>query len=175
MASADAAKPGSTPGAGAIAGAILLRDTLARTDIDDRTKAVLTKQLRGVLPGQVVQPGGTLVQRAGVTATVSTGAVEFTLPVSCDQTGDTPVTVTFVAGSANRPAGGVATTEDRPRGDPVIVENWHEQLIAFAWNILLIATSALSGTVGADRSGRPLIVGTLAADRSGLSGLPMAR
>ncbi len=221
MASADAAKPGSTPGAGAIAGAILLRDTLARTDIDDRTKAVLTKQLRGVLPGQVVQPGGTLDQRtagpadltalarsaavsaagldpattpsppppvlwesggnrllvqlAGVTAPVSTGAVEFTIPVSCDQTGDTPVTVTFVAGSANRPAGGVATTEDRPRGDPVIVENWHEQLIAFAWNILLIATSALSGTVGADRSGRPLIVGTLAADRSGLSVLPMAR
>jgi hypothetical protein len=95
--------------------------------------------------------------------------------VSCDQTGDTQVTVAFATGSIASPAGGVTTTENRPRGDPAIIENWYEQLIAFAWSTLLIATSALSGAVGSDQSGRPLIVSTLAADDSGLSVLPMAR
>ncbi len=130
MASADAAKPGSTPGAGAIAGAILLRDTLARTDIDDRTKAVLTKQLRGVLPGQVVQPGGTLDQRTAG-----------------------PADLTALARSAAVSAAGLdpATTPSPP--PPVLWESGGNRLL----------------------SGRPLIVGTLAADRSGLSVLPMAR
>jgi hypothetical protein len=57
----------------------------------------------------------------------------------------------------------------------VIVENWHEPLIALAWNTLLIATSALSGVAGADRSGRALISNSLSADKDGLTVRPMAR
>ena len=39
----------------------------------------------------------------------------------------------------------MTTTEDHPRGPAVVVENWHEPLIAFAWQTLLIATSAVAG------------------------------
>ena len=216
-----AANPGAVPGPGAIAGAILLRNTLARPDIDEHTKAAITKQLAGVMPGQIVNPGGTVDQRtasandlaplivaaavsaagldpaktasppppvlwesgdnkllvnlAGMTAAVTTGLVEFTIPVSCDQTGNTQVTITFVTGSTGSPTGGVTTAENRPRGAPVIVENWHEPLIALAWNTLLIATSALSGVAGADRSGRALISNSLSADKDGLTVRPMAR
>jgi hypothetical protein len=212
---------GSMPGPAAVAGQILLRNTLTRGDIDPKTQQIIAKQLGSVLPGRPVAAGATadqrtaspddlallipsaavtaagvdpakvtsppppvlwtsagsqlLVQLAGIKTTVTTGIVELTIPVSCDQTGDTTVTVTFVTGSTGRPTGGLTTTEDHPRGDPVIVENWHEQLIAFAWNTLLIATSALTGAAGADRSGRALIPNTLLADKTGLTVLPMAR
>jgi hypothetical protein len=218
---AMATNPAAMPGPGAVAGAILLRNTLARPDIDEHTKAAITKQLAGLMPGQVVNPGGTVDQRtvsagdlaalipsaavsaagldpaktttppppvlwqsggndllvnlAGVTAALSTGLVEFTIPVTCDQTGDTQVTVTFATASANSPTGGVTTTENRPRGAAVVVENWHEALIALAWNTLVIATSALSGAAGADRSGRSLIANSLSADKDGLTVRPMAR
>ncbi len=216
-----ATNPGAMPGPGAVAGAILLRNTLARPDLDDKTRAAITKQLSGVMPGQIVKPGAPVDQRtatgddlaalvvsaavsaagldpaktttppppvlwesagnrllvnlAGVKASLRSGLVEFTIPVTCDQTGDTQVSVAFATGSANSPTGGVATAENRPRGAPVVVENWHEPLIAFAWNIWLIATSALSGAAGADRSGRNLISNSLSVEKDGISVRPMAR
>jgi hypothetical protein len=116
-----------------------------------------------------------LVQLAGVRAALGDGFVELTVPVTCDQTGDAKVTVTFVTGTPDRPTGGIATTEDRPRGPAVIVENWHEQLIAFCWHTLVIATSALSGTVGSDLAGNALITAGLMATPNGLGVTPMGR
>jgi hypothetical protein len=139
----------------------------------------------GLDPARTMQPpppalwedGGNrlLVLLAGVQASLGDGFIELTIPVSCDQTGDTAVTVTFVTGSPDRPTGGVTTTEDHPRGPAVIVENWHEPLIAFAWQTILIATSAMAGAVGTDFSGGALITQSLAVNADGLSVLPMAQ
>jgi hypothetical protein len=116
-----------------------------------------------------------LVRLAGVRAELGDGFVEITIPVSCDQTGDAEVTVTFITGTPDRPAGGLATTEDHPRGPAVVVENWPEALIAFAWQTLLTATSAVSGAGGADFSGRELIAAGLEVNADGLRVTPMAR
>lgn len=116
-----------------------------------------------------------LVQLAGVRAELGGGFVEITIPVTCDQTGDAEVTVTFITGSPDRPAGGIATTEDHPRGQAVVVENWAEPLIAFAWLTLLTATSAVSGAGGADFSGHELIAAGLEVNSDGLRVTPMAR
>lgn len=116
-----------------------------------------------------------VVKTAGVKAQLGTGFIELSIPVSCDQTGDTTVTVTFVTGTPDRPTGGVTTTEDHPRGPAIVVENWHEPLIAFAWQTVLIATSAVAGAVGTDASGGALITQTVAVTPNGLSVVPMAQ
>jgi hypothetical protein len=116
-----------------------------------------------------------LVHLAGVHGMLGTGLVEITIPVECDQTKQTDVTVTFVTGSADHPAGGVTTTEDHPRGAAIVVENWHEALIAFAWRILLIATGAMAGTGRKDHAGRQLIVNSFEVDAAALTVRPMAR
>jgi hypothetical protein len=166
--------------------------TRAGTSLGDR--AIGPQDLLALIPGAAVTAAGLdpattpmppppvlwqdsgnelLVQLAGIHADLADGLVELTVPVSCDQTGDTKVTVTFVTGTPDRPAGGVATTEDRPRGPAVIVENWHDQLIAFCWHTLVIATSALSGTVGSDLAGNPLITAGFMATANGIAVTPM--
>ena len=116
-----------------------------------------------------------LVNAAKVTATLGDGTIDIVVPVSSDQTGDTTVTVTFVTGTSKQPAGGLATTEDHPRGPAIIVENWAEPLVAFAWHTLLVATNALSGSAGGDNSGHSLITAALAVSQAGLSVTPMGR
>lgn len=209
------------PGTSALAGKLLLEQTISRVDLDDRTKAIITKQLAGLLPGQVVQVGKTsaertvnpdalqsllpsaaiaaagldpaktpnppppvlwvdganrlLVELATITASLGDGLVEMSVPVSCDQTGEVAVTITFVTGTPDKPTGGVAATEDHPRGPAVIVDNWHEALIAFAWHTLQIATSSLAGIGASDPSGRPLITNALSVTANGIGVLPQAR
>lgn len=119
--------------------------------------------------------GQLLVRVAGVSARLGTGLIDLTIPVSCDQTGDTAVTVTFLTGTPDRPTGGVTITEDHPRGPAVVVENWHDALIAFAWQTILIATSAMSGAVGTDSGGRALITQSLSVTADGLTVTPMAQ
>ena len=168
--------------------------TRAGTSAGDR--AIAPQDVAALIPGAAVTAAGMdpattpmppppvlwqdsgnalLVRIAGVRADLGDGFVELTVPVSCDQTGDAKVTVTFVTGTPDRPAGGIATTEDRPRGPAVIVENWHEQLIAFCWHTLVIATSALSGAVGGDLAGNSLISAGLMVTPKGLAVTPMGR
>jgi hypothetical protein len=168
--------------------------TRAGTTAGDRM--IATQDLAALIPGAAVTAAGMdpattpmppppvlwqdsgnalLVQLAGVHADLGDGLIELTVPVSCDQTGDAKVFVTFVTGTPDRPTGGIATTEDRPRGPAAIVENWHEQLIAFCWHTLVIATSALSGTVGSDLAGNSLITAGLMATPNGLGVVPMGR
>jgi hypothetical protein len=207
----------NAPGASGLAGAVLLRDALAR--LDDKTRAAVLKNLTDVLPhtlaaGKVgadraVHPGDLralipaaaisaagldpartgepappvlwerggnrlLVLIAGVRASLGDGLLELTVPVSCDQTGDTGVTVTFATGSTKLPTGGVTVAEDHPRGPAVIVENWHEPLLAFAWQTVLFATAALAGAAGTDTAGRSLITNAITVDADGLTVTPMA-
>jgi hypothetical protein len=116
-----------------------------------------------------------IVALAGVTATLGTGLIELTIPVSCDQVLQATVTVTFVTGAPDAPSGGVATTEDHPRGPAAVVEIWHEALIAFAWHTVLLATAALAAAVGTDTSGGRLITAGLAISPEGLTVTPMAQ
>ena len=116
-----------------------------------------------------------LLRIAEVRAELSTGLVQIVVPVTCDQTGDAEVLVAFVTGSSDRPAGGLATTEDHPRGPAIVVENWAEPLIAFAWQTLVVATSALSSAGGEDLSGRDLVTAGLDVSADGLTVTPMGR
>ena len=116
-----------------------------------------------------------LVRIAEVHADLSDGAIVITVPVTCDQTGPVDVTVTFVTGTPDQPAGGVTTAEDHPRGPAVVVENWAEPLVALAWHTLVIAVGALSGAGGNDFSGRDLVSASFAVTKAGLTVTPMAR
>lgn len=213
--------PGLVPGAPALVSGLLLNNALQQAKIDEATRALITKSLAGVLPGQVLTQGATaapravgpsdlaqlipgaviaaagldpsttaspppplfwedagnqlLVQLAGVQAALGDGFIELTVPVSCDQATAAEVVITFVTGTPTNPSGGVTTTEDHPRGPAVVVESWHEPLIAFAWQVVLIATAALSGAVGTDAAGRALITSDLAISKESLSVLPMAQ
>jgi hypothetical protein len=119
--------------------------------------------------------GRLLVLLATITAATNDGIIDIVIPVTSDQTGDTTVTVTFITGTPDRPTGGLTTTEDHPRGPAVIVESWHEQLVAFAWKVVLAATAAVAGVGGSDQAGSPLIANTVYATKAGVSVVPMAR
>ena len=116
-----------------------------------------------------------LVHIAGVGVNLDEGLLELTLPVSCDQTGDTQITVAFVTESGELPTGGMCLAEDRPRGPAVVVDAWHEQLIALAWHTVVTLTGALSGLIGADASGQRLVSRRVSLSREGLAVTPMAR
>ena len=116
-----------------------------------------------------------LVRVAGVRAQLGDGTIVLTVPVTCDQTGDADVTVTFVTGTPDRPAGGIVTTEDHPRGPAPVVENWAEPIVAFAWQTLVTAASAVSGAAGGDLAGHDLITAGLAVNADGFTVTPMGR
>ena len=103
------------------------------------------------------------------------GAVAVTIPVRCDQTGETSVDVSFAVGLPDRPLGLVVATEDRPRGPAVVVDVWGEALIALAWQCLLDVASGVSAASGSDSAGTPLIASALHSDGKTLSITPQAR
>lgn len=116
-----------------------------------------------------------LVRIAGIGARLDDGLIELTIPVFCEETGEAEVTVTFLTESPEQPTGGICVAEDHPRGPAIVVERWHEPLTAFAWHTVLLATGALSGVIGADASGQPLVTAALSVTREGLAVTPMAR
>ncbi len=139
----------------------------------------------GLDPATVTPPAPNALWRNGnqqlmiivskVRANFTEGLAEIIIPVSCDQTGDVEISVSFVTGTPDRPAGGIATTEDRPRGPAVVVENWAEPLIAYAWQVLITATDAYSSAGGTDLAGRNLVTAGLAIGAGGVTVTPMAR
>jgi hypothetical protein len=128
-------------------------------------------------PSVLWEQGGNqlLIELAQVRAQPGDGLIDVIVPVRCDQIREAEVTATFVTGSPDRPAGGVAATESRPRGPSEVVDAWAEPLVAFAWHTLVIALSALSGTGANDPSGRPLVTIGIVASPAGVSLSPMAR
>jgi hypothetical protein len=139
----------------------------------------------GLDPAAVTPPAPNALWRSGnqqlmiivskVRANFADGLVEIVVPVTCDQTGDVEISVSFITGTPDRPAGGIATTEDHPRGAAVVVENWADPLIAYAWQVLITATDALSNAGGSDVAGRTLITAGLAVSAAGVTVTPMAR
>lgn len=103
------------------------------------------------------------------------GLLTLVIPVRCEETGPTRVTVTFAVGSAAQPAGLFASTHRRPRGPSVIVEAWGENLVAYAWQCVLGLVTGLAGAVGKDTRGNVLVPVELTTDRDSVSITPMAR
>jgi hypothetical protein len=118
-----------------------------------------------------------LVQVAGVHGKLGDGLVDIVVPVLCDELAKraADITTTFVTGSTDRPAGALAVTEDRPRGPALVVELWHEPLVAYAWHTFVRATSALAHVGATDSSGRLLITVGVAVTPDGIATVPMAR
>lgn len=112
---------------------------------------------------------------AKVQVRLAPGAIAVTLPVWCDQVGDSEVHVTFAVGTAERPLGMVAATEDRPRGPREVVDLWGEALTAFAWQIVLDVSGGTAAHAGQDRDGAFLVPAALAATGDGITVLPQAR
>jgi hypothetical protein len=115
------------------------------------------------------------IDLAKLSMTTAPGAIGIGLPVRCDQTGEVIVRVRFALGSDARPAGLLASTDERPFGPPAIVDVWGEALTAFAWQMLVTATTKLAGAAGRDADGAALIPAGLKATDGGLAVLPMAR
>jgi hypothetical protein len=138
------------------------------------------------LPG--AQPGATapdavlwqqgvdalLVHIAAITTAVSDGWVTVTIPVTCDQVQSPagspgqPVAVTFVMGTASRPAGLFAAAPSRPDGPAVVTERWADALTALAWRALLDTVAGIAAAAGRDTDGSPLIPVAVAATGKGL-------
>jgi hypothetical protein len=115
------------------------------------------------------------IDLAKISVTTAPGAIGIALPVRCDQTGEALVRVRFALGSDARPAGMLASTDERPFGPPAIVDAWGEALTAFAWQMLLTVTTKLAGAAGQDADGAGLIPAAIKATDTGLAVLTMAR
>jgi hypothetical protein len=129
-------------------------------------------------PGPVLWREGDrelLVDTAKVVARFGSGVIAVSIPVSCDQTRPAFVHVSFVVGKPEEPAGLVATTEDRPRGPAVVVDAWADNLVAFAWHIVLEVVTNVAGEAGRDLDGSRLVPIGIAANPDGLFVVPMAR
>lgn len=103
------------------------------------------------------------------------GAIQFSIPVRCDQTGPTVIEVVFAVGSQNQPSGLYASTYRRPIGPALIVDAWGEPLVAFAWQCVLGMVSGIAGAVGKDARGNVLVPVELTSSKGGLEIVPMAR
>jgi hypothetical protein len=131
----------------------------------------------GTAPDAVLWQQGVdalLVQITAITTAVGDGWVTVTIPVTCDQiqgpagSPSQPVTVTFVVGTADRPAGLFAATSSRPDGPPVVAERWADALTALAWRALLDTVAGIAAAAGRDTDGSPLIPVAVAATGKGL-------
>jgi hypothetical protein len=116
-----------------------------------------------------------LVRPARVSARFNLGLIAVTIPVSCDQVGDAEVHVSFVVGDPKRPAGLLAATEDRPRGPAVVVDAWGDNLVAFAWHVVVEVATNVAGEAGRDLDGSRLVPIGLAATPDQMLVVPMAR
>jgi hypothetical protein len=116
-----------------------------------------------------------LIYPSKVTARFATGVIAVTIPVACDQTGDSEVHVSFAVGDPQQPAGLIAATNSRPSGTAVIIDAWSDALIAYAWHVVLEVVTQIAGAAGRDVDGSRLVPISLAASADGLVVLPMAR
>jgi len=105
----------------------------------------------------------------------ATGAVLFSLPVRCDQSGQGVAQVVLAVGAPGQGAGMFAVAARRPVGPPAVVERWADPLVALAWGTLVELASSISQVAGRDLNGDELIPGSIAADPDGLLVVPYAR
>jgi hypothetical protein len=116
-----------------------------------------------------------LVDIGGLNVELSSGLVAVAVPVRCDQIRDAVVTITFAVGSADRPAGLLAATQDRPSGPAVVVGRWGDSLVALTWHALVNATVGVAAASGADADGVGLVPAGIVASDDRLEVYTMAR
>ena len=140
------------------------------------------RRINGVAPSakqaEVVWSQGSdelVVDAGGIVCELADGAVQFTIPVGCDQTGPTKVAVLFAVGSADQPAGLIASAGRIPVGPTQITQRWSDELVAFAWSVLLETVNGVASAMGFDRAGDRLVAGEMIADKGGLTITPLAR
>jgi hypothetical protein len=115
------------------------------------------------------------VDPAKIDVKTTTGAILFSIPVRCDQSGQGVADVALAVGSPERGAGMFAAATRRAHGPPAVVERWADALVALAWGTLVELASSISGVAGRDVSGAELIPGSMVADEAGLLIVPYAR
>ncbi len=116
-----------------------------------------------------------LLLTADLRVQLGDGLIALSLPLRCDQTGDSAVHASFAVGSPQRPAGLLSTTEERPRGPAVVVDIWGERLLALMWQALVGLMESLAAESGRDEDGAPLLPAALSANADGVLVQPMAR
>lgn len=133
---------------------------------------------RGSSPDVVWQDGANelLVHTGGIRLGCLPGLVTIGLPVSCDQLGeDALAEVPLGVGTANAPTGLVMSSLTRPTGPDLVVDVWAQALVAFAWEALVHLAQTLCAAAGVDPAKRPLVPGSIAAERDLLLIQPTAR
>jgi hypothetical protein len=78
-----------------------------------------------------------LVHLDSVQARILDRMVLLSVDLECDQTGRTPLVVSFALGNATDPAGLVAVTDEYPRGEGALAARWGEAVQAALWATLL--------------------------------------
>ncbi len=95
------------------------------------------------------------------------GSIRVDIPVVCDQSRSV-MQIPFATGGAERKAGMIMATTDRPAGDPTIAGIWGEALIALAYSALLNAMGSYAGASGRDDRNKRLIPRAIIAQKGGL-------
>lgn len=143
-----------------------------------RSTVRLVADLPGGAASDVVWVNGDselVVHTAAVTLACDPGVVTVGLPVSCDQLSSAVVTVSLAVGTQDAPCGLLMATFGAPQGPAVVLDVWAEALTAFAWEAVLHLAQLLSGEVGRDASGLPLVPAIIGAAQGALLVQPMAR
>lgn len=78
-----------------------------------------------------------LVHLDSMVVRIMDGIVLLSIDMETDQTGRTPMVVSFSVGGANDPAGLVAVTDQFPRGNGLLASRWGRALQAAAWASVL--------------------------------------
>jgi hypothetical protein len=89
------------------------------------------------------------------------------IPVATDA-GETEMTVPFAIGNKEVVAGLVAAAPDRPQGDALIADVWGEQLIAFAYELILELADTIAGASGRDIANNRLVAQGLSIENGAL-------
>jgi len=78
-----------------------------------------------------------LVHLDSVQTRILDRVVVISIDLESDQSGRTPLIVSFALGTATDPAGLVAVTDEYPRGDGSLAARWGEAVQAALWSTLL--------------------------------------
>lgn len=156
---------------------------LVRAAVEDAVRARSGRRVTDSAPDLVVWVDGAdslLLVVDSIRVSTGEGLVSVDVDVLCDQlraeTGEprARVRIDLVVGTAARPTGLLAAATT-PHGPAVVVDRWHDALVALAWQALLDAAATLSAMAGSDSDGAGLIPTRWTASKAGLTIGPQAR
>jgi hypothetical protein len=84
------------------------------------------------------------------------GYVFVAISVFTQETGEVEIVVPFAVSRPGESLGLIAATEPTPRGSPIIVDEWGNQLVAAAWGALLRVLTTVAARTGVDDANVPL-------------------